>query len=49
MGRPLKAAVWDLKVRMLENALAASQIQPEKSGPNIGADLSPIQGTVPAV
>ena len=47
--KPLKEAVWELKVDMLESALKKKRIQSEKGRQTIGPDLSPVQRAVPAI
>ena len=44
MGRPLKAAVWDLKVRMLENALKQTKFNQKKAAHRLGLTYHQFRG-----
>jgi psp operon transcriptional activator len=44
MGRPLKAAVWDLKVRMLENALGQAKFNQKKAAQILGLTYHQFRG-----
>lgn len=43
-GRPLKAAVWDLKVRMLENALQQAKFNQKKAAQILGLTYHQFRG-----
>jgi psp operon transcriptional activator len=44
MGRPLKAAVWDLKVQMLENALHQAKFNQKKAARILGLTYHQFRG-----
>jgi len=44
LGRPLKAAVWDLKVRMLENALQQTKFNQKKAAHILGLTYHQFRG-----
>ena len=44
MGRPLKAAVWDLKVQMLENALHQAKFNQKKAAQILGLTYHQFRG-----
>jgi psp operon transcriptional activator len=43
-GKPLKEAVWELKVRMLENALAKAKFNQKKAARNLGLTYHQFRG-----
>jgi psp operon transcriptional activator len=44
MGRPLKAAVWDLKVQMVENALQQAKYNQKKAAQILGLTYHQFRG-----